>query len=247
MQIPTISDLAGVVYSSGKVFDGLTTGRLDTESFLLSGDISGVASRQDLWLLQDLKAVAEFIIEHAEESISACLLMRINGQMTRSASMDPGALRRPDQRIGVNTIHGRHEPTAVSEEEIDEIIKTALEESTVEEQAVSLFLRLAKAQPFMDGNKRTGLFAANALLIRNNTHTVLTVPVVEGDPSVALEFNDLLALAYIFDEMKPVTEMLLEMGINSLRRDDEVADSTKLAEFKAAIAQRTAEASRKHP
>lgn len=243
---PTISDLAGVVYSSGKVFDGLTTGRLDTESFLLSGDTSGVASRQDLWLLQDLKAVAEFIIVNAEEPISARLLMQINGQMTRSASMDPGALRRPDQQIGVSTIYGRHEPVAVSEEELDEIIKIALQQSTVEEQAVSLFITLAKAQPFMDGNKRTGLFAANALLIKNNTQTVLTVPVIEGEPSVAMEFNGLLAQAYIFGEMRHVTEMLLEMGINPLRGDDEAEDSAKLEEFKAAIAQRAAEASQKH-
>ena len=30
----SIADLAGVVYSSGKAFDGLATGRLDTENFL---------------------------------------------------------------------------------------------------------------------------------------------------------------------------------------------------------------------
>ena len=246
MPIPTISDLAGVVYSSGKVFDGLTTGRLDTENFLLSGDIRGVASRQDLWLLQDLKAVAEFIIEHAEEPITANLLMQINGQMTRSASMDPGAFRRADHQIGVNTIHGRHEPSAVTEEELDEIITIALQQSTIEEQAVWLFITVAKAQPFMDGNKRTGLFAANALLIKNNTRTVLTVPVHEGDPSVAAEFNGLLAQAYIFGEMEPVTEMLLVMGINPLPGDDEAEDLAKLEKFKAAIAQRAAEASQKH-
>ncbi|MBG0741062.1 Fic family protein [Paeniglutamicibacter antarcticus] len=246
MPIPTISDLAGVVYSSGKVFDGLTTGRLDTEGFLLSGDTSGVASRQDLWLLQDLKAVAEFIIEHAEEPITANLLMQINGQMTRSASMGPGALRRADHQIGVNTIHGRHEPAAVTEEELDGIIKIALQQATIEEQAVSLFITLAKTQPFMDGNKRTGLFAANALLIKNHTQTVLTVPVDEGDPSVAEEFNGLLAQAYIFSEMEPVTEMLLVMGINSLPGDDEAEDLAKLEKFKAAIAQRAAEASQKH-
>ena len=35
----TVTDLAGVVYSSGRVFDGLSTGRLDTENFLRTGSL----------------------------------------------------------------------------------------------------------------------------------------------------------------------------------------------------------------
>lgn len=238
MSALTVSDLAGVIYSSGKVFDALTTGRLDTESFLRSGDISVVASRHDLSLLQDLKAVAEFILGHAKEPITADFLMQINSQMTRSASLAPGELRRADQMIGVSTVHGPHTPAAVSAEELDSVIAVALQQETVEEQAVSLFVTLAKAQPFMDGNKRTGLFAANALLIQNHMQMVLTVPVSDADPTVAMEFNERLARAYIFDTKEPVTEMLLEMGINPLRGDKETGDLDKLERLKAIVAER---------
>lgn len=243
-----VIDLAGVIYSSGKVFDGLTTGRLNTENFLRSGDPAFTASRQDLALLQDLKAVAEFIIEHAEEAITAALLMQINSQMTRSASMEPGKLRRADQQIGVGTIHGRHEPLAVSEEELNEIIAIALQQSTVEEQAVALFLSVAKAQPFMDGNKRTALFAANGLLIKGRTQTILTVPNAEDDVTVAQEFNALLARAYVFDEMEPLTEVLLKLGINPLEVPlaPTPEDLANLETFKELIAQRLAKKGQKH-
>ena len=46
MEALTVADLAGVVYSSGKVFNGLSTGRIDTENFLCSGNLKGITSRK---------------------------------------------------------------------------------------------------------------------------------------------------------------------------------------------------------
>lgn len=239
MTTPTIADLVGVIYSSGKVFDGLTTGRLDTESFLLSGDTRGVASRQDLMLLQDLKSVAEFIIVNPQTLLDARYLMDINAQMVQTASIHPGVLRRQDQNIGVNTQFGRHEPGALTEAELNELVSIALQQSTEEEKAVALFVHLAKAQPFMDGNKRTGLFAANSLLINSHTQRVLTIPVDEVDPSVAMEFNDLLARAYIFGEMEPVSAMLIDQGINAIntRVKPATEEAETLEEFKSYLRQ----------
>ena len=42
VQCLSTTDLVGVIYSSGKVFDGLGTGRVDTENFLRSGSTDGV-------------------------------------------------------------------------------------------------------------------------------------------------------------------------------------------------------------
>lgn len=60
-----VYDLAGLVYSCGKVFDGLSTNRLDTENFLCSGSLDGIASRADIALLEHLRDAARFVIEHA--------------------------------------------------------------------------------------------------------------------------------------------------------------------------------------
>jgi hypothetical protein len=106
----TIIDLAGAIYSSGKVFDGLSAGRLDTENFLRSGSLAGISSRADLALLVDLRDVAQFIIDHHDQPIDASYVYAINAQITRSGALHPGALRTNDQQIGVQTRYGRHTP-----------------------------------------------------------------------------------------------------------------------------------------
>lgn len=213
-----VIDLAAVVYSSGKVFDGLDTGRVDTENFLRSGDTTGVGSRRDLELLRDLRSAAQFIIDRSEnpetvQAVDADFVMELNAQMTRSASIEPGKLRRAEQNIGVNTVHGRHEPPAITEEELATLVEESLQGESHEENAARLFLAIAEAQPFMDGNKRTGIFAANAVLLQHQTGTLLTVPVDDDDPTVSRTFSVLLSRAYIFDEHEPVLKLLVERGI----------------------------------
>lgn len=84
-----VVDLAGVVYSSGKVFDVLSVGRLDTENFLRSGSLQGVTSRSDLALLEDLRDAAQFIIDHRGGPVDAAFVRSVNQQLTRSAALHP--------------------------------------------------------------------------------------------------------------------------------------------------------------
>lgn len=208
-----VGDLAPVIYSCGKVFDGLQTGRLDTEDFLRTGTTSGISSMQDLALLSDLKQAAELVIEHRPHPVDVDFLLRLNASMTRSASFEPGALRRDDEHIGVATVFGRHEPPAVTTEQLEHLVRDALASNNHQRNAAMLFLAIAKAQPFKDGNKRAGIFAANAQLLSHGDGELLTVPMSEDDPSVAQRFNEKLARAYIFNEDEPVIETLIHEGI----------------------------------
>lgn len=213
--ILAVEDLAGIVYTSGKVFDGLNTGRLDTESFLRSGDTSGITSKTDLLLLEDLRDVAQFVLNAgtAGAPIDATFVQAVNGHITRSGSLHPGEFRRADQQIGVDTRFGRHEPIAVGEAGLQQIISQATSGQTPEEGALNLFVEIAKAQPFGDGNKRTALFVANALLMREGTDTFLVIPVEDENPDIERQFNDLLARAYIHDEHDGVKALLRERGL----------------------------------
>lgn len=213
VQCLSTTDLVGVIYSSGKVFDGLGTGRVDTENFLRSGSTDGVTSRSDLALLLDLRDVAQFIIDHRALPIDASFVRQVNAQLTRSAAINPGRLRTAEQRIGVRTRHGRHLPEALTEKDLQRLVDAAITPVQPVESALNLFLALAKAQPFEDGNKRTALFVANAHLIAGDTGQILTIPFDEHDPSVADRFNDLLARAYVFDEHDAVRDMLRTQGL----------------------------------
>lgn len=215
MALTTVRDLARVIYSSGKVFDGLSTGRLDTENFLESGSTAGISSRADLALLEDLRDAASFILTHVGAKIDAAYLRAVNATITRSGALRPGALRTADQRIGVRTRHGRYEPAAVDALQLDRLVREATAGEDPAENALNLFLRVAKAQPFEDGNKRTALFAANGLLIGGAAGLLLTVPYNEDDPFPADLFNDYLARAYVFNDDEPVKELLREAGFVS--------------------------------
>ncbi|MEZ5212043.1 Fic family protein [Gordonia sp. (in: high G+C Gram-positive bacteria)] len=211
----TTADLTAVIYSSGKVFDGLRTGRIDTENFLRSGSLDAVTSRSDLALLEDLRDAAQFVIDNTGRVVDADYVRQVNGRMTRSAAIHPGSLRTDDQQIGVDTRHGRHTPDAVTDEDLQRIVDRADAAGNAADRALDLFVSLARAQPFEDGNKRTAIFAANAVLIPEGR--LLTVPFDEDDPGVAATFNDLLARAYLFGESDAVKDLLRRYGITGLR------------------------------
>lgn len=213
----TVADLTSVVYSSGRVFNELSTGRLDTEKFLRSGSLEGISSKSDLMLLEDLRDVSQFIIDHGQTGrpIDASYVRGVNATITRSGALHPGEFRRDDQQIGVNTRFGRHTPAAIHDAQLQELIDRALKAETPQDQSLNLFVAIAKAQPFEDGNKRTAIFVANGLLLREQSHELLTVPLADGsveDPS----FNELLARAYLYDEEEPVKRYMKENGFSSL-------------------------------
>lgn len=199
--------LVAVLYSAGKVFDNLQSGRLATEAFLKAGDISGIASRADLQLLEDLQGAGHVVAQAKREGreVSAELVREINSAMTRSAALHPGQLRTDDQRIGVRTKYGDHTPPGLSLQRLQEIVDEA-NRGTSTRDAARLFVMLAKAQPFEDGNKRTALLAANIMLPADQ---VLIVPHDgEGESGVEAKFHDLLARAYIFEEIEPVVRIM---------------------------------------
>lgn len=209
----SIADLAGVVYSSGKAFDGLATGRLDTENFLRSGSLDGITSRSDLLLLEDLRDAAQLVVDH-RGPVDSDFVCAVNRAISRSGALHPGQLRGADQQIGVSTRYGRHTPPAVTTDGLQQIIDTAHGGADAQENALDLFVNLAKAQPFEDGNKRTAIFAANALLIGAGTGQLLTVPV--DDPTLADSFNTLLAAAYVHGEHDGVKDLLRTHGLTRL-------------------------------
>lgn len=208
----TVADLAAVVYSAGKVFNGLSTGRLDTENFLSSGNLDGIASRADLALLKDLRDAAQFVIDHADRTMDSGFVRSVNATITRSGALHPGQLRTQEQKIGVATPYGRHTPDALTESGLQALLDAATRNSDAHENALDLFVDLAKAQPFEDGNKRTALFVANTLLIAATTGTLLTIPVDDNDPNLAAAFNDLLARAYVHNDRDGVKTHLRNRG-----------------------------------
>nr|WP_256736145.1 Fic family protein [Mycolicibacterium hippocampi] len=156
-----------------------------------------------------MRDAAQFVIDHAAgDPLDAGFVRAVNATLTRSGALHPGQLRTQEQAIGVSTAYGRHTPAALSEDGLQAVLDSATRSAQVHENALALFVDLAKSQPFEDGNKRTAVFVANSLLIGSGAGILLTIPVNDNDPGVARTFNDLLARAYIYGEHEAVKTLL---------------------------------------
>lgn len=212
-------DLCDVIYTAGHVFDDLQCTREDTAEFLKVGSVSTIGHSGDVALLQDLRDVAAFIINQPCAELNAAYLCALNSTITRSGPLHPGRLRLPCQHIGVSTNYGRHEPPALNTRQLDAVCRRqTLAGNAVENRAISLFIDLARAQPFEDGNKRTALFAANSMLIASASPYLLTAPTDEADPAITRSFNDHLAQAYLSGEDAPAATDLREHGLVRVER-----------------------------
>ena len=191
--------LAGLLYSMGRTFDGLQSTFMVTEEFLRTGNPQVVNSKADYNLLLDLRQAADYTLhyDYAREPIDLAYVKSINAQLTRTAAMEPGKLRDERTPVMVSTPLGRYEPPVPDSATIASLIKSTVGGATGEdilEDAVRLFAGLAKMQPFGDGNKRTALLAGNGLLIAHGDRHPLTVPTSDKDRTW---FNRELAAYYL--------------------------------------------------
>lgn len=213
----TVAHFSAVVYSAGRIFNGLSTCRPATEEFLRTGSVEGITTEHDLALLEDLRDLSQFVIDHcqARRGIDTGFVRGMNARIIRSGALHPGKLRRNDQEIGVNTRYGAHMPPAVEETGLERLVSRALQAEALREQALNLFSEVARAQPFEDGNKRTALFLANRLLIQEQeqAHELLTVPMGKvGGNELSDAFSNLLARLYLYDEAAALRAFLREYG-----------------------------------
>ena len=191
--------LAGLLYSMGRTFDGLQSTFMATEEFLRTGNPQVVNSKADYNLLLDLRQAADYTLhyDYAREPIDLAYVKSINAQLTRTAAMEPGKLRDERTPVMVSTPLGRYEPPVPDSATIASLIKSTVGGATGEdilEDAVRLFAGLARMQPFGDGNKRTALLAGNGLLIAHGDRHPLTVPTSDKDRTW---FNRELAAYYL--------------------------------------------------
>lgn len=191
----SVKGLARLLYEMGRTFDGLNTTRMATEDFLRTGNPDVLGSKNDLALLEDLRDAAEFTLKHATtDPFDLAFVRAINRTLSRTAAIQPGVLR-SSENIIVRCSGGRvYTPPVPQEAALESVLTDAEHSQGSLHDAARLFVRLAKAQPFGDGNKRTALLAGNALLLRKGSDAVLSVPV---DRPHTDEFNRLLSDWYL--------------------------------------------------
>jgi prophage maintenance system killer protein len=208
-----MKNFVDLLYAMGVTFDNLSTTRMATEEFLRTGNPDVIGSRQDYDLLLDLKAAAHYTItyDYTHQPFDLSYVQGINQQLTRTAALNPGALR-TSENVAVRLIDGRrYIPPVPNSRTLENTIEKASVSNGSLEDASLLFASLAAAQPFGDGNKRTALLSANGLLLKKDRKLILTVPTESQDVRT---FNQLLGQWYL-GESKDVVGWLADWNKNS--------------------------------
>lgn len=195
--------LSTLLYRMGRTFDGLNTDWASTEEFLRTGEPTILASRSDYELLADLSDASEFVMntDWSQTRIDADYAMAVNSRLRRSASLKPGVIRTTEPAY-VNTTLGRWKAVdRPSPDSLQAMIAAAQDEAAGDlmDRAVGLFCEEARLQPFSAGNKRTALFMANAVTLKETEGEIMvSVPADDGD--AVKTFMELLSRWYVDDD-----------------------------------------------
>ena len=163
-------------------------------------DIQAILNMRDAWrfLLQDLDAV-----------LNREYLCQLNGFIARNESLEWGVLRTGN--VGISGTD--YEPPIPDALSVDQSLITILSSSrTNTEKALDLFLWCARSQLFWDGNKRTGMTAANKVLLSAGAG-MLTIT-----DSHMETFNTLLLRYYNTNETADLKEFLYQNCLYGLSK-----------------------------
>lgn len=156
-------NFAQLVYLAGK-FAGLSTTLLDTQA--KPSEIRTILNLRDAYhYAMSLQYISE---------VSFAALLRINLFVIGAGASGAGQIR--VQPVVVPLTDMIYQPTIPDETQVKrEFSDLVQSEATTTDKAITLLLWLSRVQLFLDGNKRTAIIAANALMFAGR-RGLLAVP-----------------------------------------------------------------------
>ncbi len=135
-------------------------------------DIEAIASNMkpdetndgfDIMVTKNLMSGWKYILE-SPENCDLELLKKINGIIAKDQALEWGVLR-----TGKTSVSGTdYVPTVPTRKSITNLIDQTLDLNNIYESSAKLVVKLIKAQPFFDGNKRSAFLFVNRILIENS-------------------------------------------------------------------------------
>ena len=186
-------------------FEDCKTTLLQTE-LIVNGQNVASASLDDIQTILNLKRGYQYVLGQLSGGAAADmqLLKKINLYVAFNDALAPGEFRTGS--IGVSLPGGkRHEPPPLSEREIADLAGHIREQSgSVTEAAIRTMLVFMRSQIFWDGNKRTAMLFANAMMIGGGCG-VLEIP-----EHIMPAFNEKLSAFYRSADDRDITGFLYE-------------------------------------
>ncbi len=212
------SNLVEIIYRQA-ILEGIATNYADTETILQGGKIK-VYKQKDIISIINLKHAYEFILNSNVllSPSNFSLLCEINSTICEGITLNSGKIR--DVPIEITGSSWR--PKLPIESDIRQNIKNILNLSDdYVANALKLMIYICKAQPFLDGNKRSAtLFANHYLLSKGKGMIVVPKDKIKGFKENLLEYyehnNEEKMIEFLKDNCLVTTDdKKLESGTNN--------------------------------
>lgn len=149
-------------------FENCKTTLLQTEKILQNRNDIGV-SVDDIGVIIALKRGFEFIFNELKNNpkFNLPLMQKINRIVAIYDALDAGNLRTGKVGVTPDFKKGTIEPNALTDNKVNDFSNSFDDKISQTHQAILIMLFMMRNQLFWDGNKRTAILFANAMLIYN--------------------------------------------------------------------------------
>lgn len=197
--------LVGNIYAAAKI-EGVNTTFPETETIIKGVNVP-TASLDDIKVILNLRDAWKFVLSNIGAEIDLKFIEKINENVSRGESLEWGKLR--TGAVGISGTDYKP-PLPVRSEIINQLVAISESKASATEKAIKTMQFIIYNQLFWDGNKRTAILSANAVLIKAGAG-ILTVK----EENLG-QFNQLLTDYYNSSNGDPLANFLYEKCLYGL-------------------------------
>lgn len=156
--------------------------------------------------INNLKHAWQFVLDNIDYQLDYPYVCKINQFVCSNLISNAGFIRNYPMSIGGT----RWKPKLPIESKIKEEINDIMQIENPTDRAITMMLSLMRRQMFGDGNKRTGMLAANQIMISNGVG-VISIPI-----ELQREFSNLLVNYYETNDMIEIKDFIYNSCIEGI-------------------------------
>lgn len=206
-------NIIDIIWKSARL-EGLNVTFPDTEAIYNGLVISNIEVNTVI-AINNLRHAWQFVLDNIDYQLDYPYVCKINQFVCGNLISNAGFIRNYPMSIGGT----RWKPELPIESKIKEEINDIMQIENPTDRAITMMLSLMRRQMFGDGNKRTGMLAANQIMISNGVG-VISIPI-----ELQREFSNLLVNYYETNDMIEIKDFIYNSCIEGISLATETSEN----------------------
>lgn len=207
-------NIIDIIWKSARL-EGLNVTFPDTEA-IYNGLVISNIKVDTVIAINNLKHAWQFVLDNIDYQLDYPYVCKINQFVCSNLINNAGFIRNFPVSIGGT----RWKPELPIESKIKEEINETMQIENPTDRAITMMLSLMRRQMFGDGNKRTGMLAANQIMISNGVG-IISIPI-----ELQRDFSNLLVKYYETNDMVEIKDFIYNSCIEGIPIVSEVSENT---------------------